>query len=613
MGRTFRNRTFLILLWTLCLTACSGQQIDWLNPFQLDQINQAYSKAKKLAQDDQPLAAAKILWETSAKLPAPQQQEMQIYAGELLLDYQFPLDAYRYLNQIDETSIEGDLLLRKRIAEARFYHISLQHEYLIRKLPRSLVDAGNKKLRLAALQLLMTAQVQSGRIIAGIASELEIGNIAGTAYRTSNTMTLWKLASAIDPRTARDALEKDLDDDVRAWLELALIATPEEIDMIQLDKQWNDWKRTHQRWALPDSISIEMRQRWAYLNFKPRQIAVLLPLTGIYAKYSKAIRQGLNFAQDNVEQAYFEMRFYNTDDENRDALQIYQTAVADGADLVLGPLLKDNIAVLQSTQTLSVPILTFNYVTDAFPDRRKELFQFGLLPEDEANQTAERLIQDGNYFAIVFQPNSNWGERLTKTFADKYTRLGGVIRKLILYEEDVVDFSTLIEDNFGLSGSYKRHRAVANAIAYVPEFSPYVRLDIQAVVLFADEKYARFIYPQMKYYYLDRLPVYATSHVYNPGETRRHRDLSGLLYCDAPIVFSEQQQDYIDKGIDLSQLRLFALGADTYHLTREFRKMYLTQSSYPGMTGLLSMQANKRLLRKLTWGRFVKDRPRRLY
>ena len=613
MQRTSCQHAFLVLFLALCLQACSGKQFDWLSLLQIDQINLTYSKAKKLVQDDQPLAAAELLWETSRQLPTPQQQEMQIYASELLLDHQFPLDAYRHLSQIDEDVIDGDLLLRKRIAEARFYDVSIQYERLIETLPRKLVDAGEKNLRITALQLLVTAHTQSGRMIESIAIELEIGDLAGAAYHTSNTLALWKLATSIAPGTAQHALEKGMDKDLRAWLELALIATPEEVDIAQLDKQFVNWQSTYNQWNLPDSIATEIRQRWEYLNFNPKQVAVLLPLTGTYAKYSKTVREGLHFAHNQVEKAYFKMMFYNTDDENRDILQIYQQAVVDGADLVLGPLLKDNIAILQSTQTLTVPVLTFNYATNPSPNRHQELFQFGLLPEDEAIQTAERLIKDENYFSIVFQPNSEWGNRLTEAFTSKYTELGGVIRKVVRYDKQVVDFSALIEDNFGLANSYARHRTVANTIGYVPEFTPYVRSDTQAVVLFADEKYARLIYPQMKYHYLDQFPVYATSHVYNPGETVHHRDLNGLIYCEAPIVFSEQLQDLISKNLDLSQLRLFALGVDAYHLTQEFRRMYITRSSYPGMTGLLSIQNNKHLFRKLPWARFVKDKPQLLH
>ena len=611
MNHRFYKKIVLLFL-TVNLLGCAGYQAeDFLDFFQRDQVKIAYKKADRLVANDKTEEAVELLWQTARQLQAPQQQKMQIYAAEIMLDQQYFLDGYRLLNQIDESVIQDNLLLRKRFAQARFYHFSLQYQNVIDALPNALVEQGKKPLKRKVLQLLVNTHIQSNNITEGIRSELKLGRIAETAYRTSNTLTLWRLATSIEPKTAEAMLDEETDDKVKAWLSLAMIATPSTIDWARLEKAFADWQNKHSEWKLPPAIATEIHSRWTYLDFSPQRVAVLLPLTGTYSQYGKAVRSGMYFAANRLEKEIFKMDFYNTDFAKDESIAgIYQKAAREGADFIIGPLLKDNVDALQATTETSIPILTLNYTDTISPQRQRELFQFGLLPEDEAIQIAERLIQDKHYFTVAFAPDSPWGYRLMQTFTNHYTHLGGVIRDTVHYEKDIVDFSPIIEEVFGLADSYTRRQKLGNAIGYMPEFVPHPRDDIQSIVLFADEKYAHLIYPQMRYHHLDKLPVYATAHVYTPGKSIRNRDLDKLIYADAPAVISFDADEFEGvKDFDPTQLRLFALGFDAYHLPYEIRKMNLTHAMYPGMTGTLLIQSHKRLFRKLVWAQFRKDKP----
>ena len=78
---------------------------------------------------------------------------------------------------------------------------------------------------------------------------------------------------------------------------------------------------------------------------------------------------------------------------------MYDRAVGDGAELIIGPLSKDNVTSLQLRSQLPVTTLALNYLDDAQPN--DNLFQFGLSLDVEAMQTAERAWLEGHRAALV--------------------------------------------------------------------------------------------------------------------------------------------------------------------------------------------------------------------
>ena len=89
---------------------------------------------------------------------------------------------------------------------------------------------------------------------------------------------------------------------------------------------------------------------------QPRHVALLLPLTGKLASAGKAVRDGFMAAYYSAQTAGQQtptVRVYNTDQADINA--VYQTAVAAGAETVIGPLQTDLIQTLNSATQLPVP------------------------------------------------------------------------------------------------------------------------------------------------------------------------------------------------------------------------------------------------------------------
>jgi len=155
------------------------------------------------------------------------------------------------------------------------------------------------------------------------------------------------------------------------------------------------------------------------------------------------------------------VRIYDVNSDGG-ASAAYQNAVADGAEFVVGPLLKNNVIELANDILVPVPVLTLNHLPEdtlAPPG----LYQFALAPEDEAASAAVRALGDGYTRAVALVPNNDWGRRVLRSFATELEGLGGTLLDYRSYTPDMQDFSNEIENLMGLSGSVQRyHRMRAN-------------------------------------------------------------------------------------------------------------------------------------------------------
>ena len=588
------------------LLGCSGKQFDLFGLLQDKRIEAAYGKADALTEEGKATAAAAYLWELAPKLPPPERQVVQLRATEILLDAGHPLSAYRYLLEISEQDLERPLLLIKRVAEARFYRQTDQPERILTALPEQLVKQGDEKTRVAALELSAYAFMASDDFVRGIETHLALHKLLSRDRRPENVSRMWTALLNLDPWQVKEKLADNPNKDVRPWLELAALATPLEIDQEQLERRYADWKKSNRRWPVPDSLADELRTRWEYLDERPEKVALLLPLTGDYAKAGKAVRRGFLGADGQATTLKFAVVTHNTD-QSTDIVDVYTKAVADeDVDLVIGPLLKRELDALLASGSVSVPTISLNYATANAPASTDNLFQFGLLPENEAVQAAHKIWGDGHKFIAVLAPDDEWGERLYRTFEAEYTALGGTIRAASRYDPSFVDYAVVIESLFQLDQSRERHRLVSVALGEKPRFNPRARDDLSASMLFADHSRAVMIFPQMKFHYLDKLPTYATSHAYKPGTLGRKRDLDGLIYCDVPAIIMGMMGD---AAKDEEYPRLVALGADARELAQRLKHMQIARFPLRGQTGEISIGENQRLFRKLPWAQFSRGKP----
>jgi len=426
-----------------------------------------------------------------------------------------------------------------------------------------------------------------------------------------NRNRLWQGLLFSNPQVLREAAQLSTDEVTRGWLTLGSLAT-------STGQQGVGWSNGIFRWreanpghpalgVIGDAEDFDLE-----LLEYPRQVALLLPLSGRSAAAGKAIQNGFLGAYFATASALDDQQSVRIYDVNSDggASAAYQNAVADGAEFVVGPLLKKNVTELANDILVPVPVLTMNYLPDdtlAPPG----LYQFALAPEDEAASAALRALGDGYTRAVALVPNNDWGRRVLQSFATEFEGLGGTLLDYRSYTPDVQDFSNEIENLMGLSGSVQRYQRMRANIGTSLQFDPRRRQDAELIFLAAAAGPARLLKSQLKFHYSGDLPAYSTSSV-NSLDGRSNSDLNGIMFADTPWLVDPQPwirylpQTYSEYWPEERRLgRLHAMGYDAYNLIASlyaYRGGEMTELD--GASGELFLDQQGRIHRRLAWAQY---------
>ncbi|MCK5121196.1 MAG: penicillin-binding protein activator [Methylococcales bacterium] len=344
----------------------------------------------------------------------------------------------------------------------------------------------------------------------------------------------------------------------------------------------------------------------------PSTIAFLLPGSGRFAQAAEVIKKGFLEAY-NHDQSSFKpsIRFYDTSIDN--PVNLYHQAISEGAELIIGPLNKENIQTLILSTDLTVPVLALNHIENIAKDN---LFQFGLSPIDEINQLISNATENNHAKALLLTPESNQGHRIANYLTEYLQESGSTLLEAQTYNTKESDFSTPIKDLLNLGESKYRYRQLKKLLARNIEYTDRRRQDVDAIFLSSSTHNARSIHPQLRFYRATKLPIYATSQIYsghiNPA---LDIDLNNIIFCDIPWLFPETYPG------DLSQeslrstwqqlpnkyIRLLALGIDSFNILPHLKD--LDNTPYAGATGTLSLNLNNRITRQLVCAQFVDGKP----
>jgi hypothetical protein len=427
----------------------------------------------------------------------------------------------------------------------------------------------------------------------------------------SNRERLWQGLLFSNPQTLRGAAEMASDPVVRGWLTIGSLAASTGQQGVGWSNglvRWREQNPGHPAMSILGDLDIPEHLLLEY----PRQIALLLPLSGSAATAGQAVQNGFlgaYFATASGLDDRQRVRIYDVNAEGG-AAAAYANAVDDGAEFVVGPLLKRNVDELANNILVPVPVLTLNYLSDdtlAPPG----LYQFALAPEDEAVSAARRAFQDGHARGVALVPNNEWGRRLLTSFVTEFDGLGGTLLDYRLYTPGKQDFSDEIETLMGLSGSVQRYRRLRANLGVALQFDPRRRQDTGFIFLATDAPAGRLLKAQLKFHYSGDIPVYSTSSV-NSLDGRSNADLNGIMFADTPWVIDPQPwiaslpaqfADYWPEERRLT--RLHAMGYDAYNLIASlYGARGGTMAELDGATGKLFLDTHGRVHRRLAWAQF---------
>lgn len=332
-------------------------------------------------------------------------------------------------------------------------------------------------------------------------------------------------------------------------------------------------------------------------------LTLILPRSGRYAAAAASIEKGFREAMQQSGQQYA-IEVLDSDG-GTDINSLYQRAARNASNVVVGPLQRDRIEDLARYSFLDVPVLALNRV-DELPTTDGKLYQFGLLPEDEAAATAREMIAQGHRRAAVFVPSGSRGDRIVAAFSQAFRQLGGTVPRVKRYSENSADLRGEVA---ALLGSKTKFPYWWDVRPGDPEQQPGEpmagRRDadqrIDATFFFANTKNARIIRPLFLFHHAMDMPVYTTGAAVGTALARGDGDLDGVVFCGSPTI----ARNSVGNGLPLNetlrrataQTELEALGADAFRVATQLGAMSQYGQNLSGATGQLSLDYGNRIQR----------------
>lgn len=449
-------------------------------------------------------------------------------------------------------------------------------------------------------EILATAYFVTNNEIEAVHERIKLDNLLDdNSSKTNNRLALWlALSSLSEPEINILTAESSENNILNGWVQLASISrkstnTPEaNIAQIQ---NWQAKFPNHPG----NQVLSNLNQIKDLLFYPPQKIALLLPISGNLSGPGQAIKDGFMAALEESPRRYnVNVKLYDTNAEN--ARNLYSKAIEDGADYVVGPLAKNQVAEIASISH-PVPTLLLNE-TEVKP--QISAYQFGISPTNEALQIASKIRKKGLGHALVIAPMGTWGKDIVDTFANQFRKNGGQVVETFYYTTED-DLTTAIRDLLHVpSEGVIKQRTQQNSK------EPLRRQDFDVIFLVAYPTKARQIVPTLRYFYAGNVPIFATSNVYSGTiNTSLDRDLNGVIFCDMPWIFNNQIKNQTWPEQYNSYNRLYALGMDAFSLSTQLNQLLLFPAiGVNNKSGVVYLNNRQQIARILVFGKFVEGK-----
>ncbi len=656
---TFRTRSGRLLpaiIVAMLLASCSGQSpqaptesvqgaASGSSDYYLQQAQQSGDDNKA---DWQLLAVRALVREGKApqaynqlnamtqQLSAEQQLEQKLTTAEVQLALKDFAPAATTLSTIDPTSLTND-------QKARYYQAQ--------------IDASQGRTSL-------------GVIRAYIAQE---PLLQGQPHQDNIDRT-WMSLTQLSAQDASSIVINADENTLQGWLDLLSVWQSNKQDPDLLKAGIKDWQRRYPVNPAAKNLPVQLNNVLTFQQASTGKIALFLPMSGPAQVYGNAIQQGFNAAMTGqvsqpapqnapvdqnaqaqpatdpdaavstsapdasastatpteqpqtsapatapVASSNAQVKIYDTNGQPLSAL--LTQAQQDGATLVVGPLLKDQVNELSSDQT-PLNVLALNQ-----PETEKNapnICYFALSPEDEAQDAARHMWSQQKRMPLLLVPRGNFGDRIAQAFANEWQKLGG---QTVLKQGlgSAGELRSSIGSGIRLTGtpvmaSDAAAPAQAQGVTIGGITIPAPPTDTQivqgssggavdSVYVVATQNELTLIKPMldMSGSGRSRPSVYASSRSYQAGAGPDYRlEMEGVQFSDIPLLAGSNpalmQQATAKFGNDYSLVRLYAMGIDAWSLANHFSQMRtLPGFEVSGSTGDLSANPNCVIHRKLPW------------
>nr|USU32189.1 penicillin-binding protein activator [Methylobacterium sp. OTU13CASTA1] len=152
------------------------------------------------------------------------------------------------------------------------------------------------------------------------------------------------------------------------------------------------------------------------------KVALVVPLTGPGAAVGAALRNAAELAVEDFQKPDLQILVKDDRGTADGAREAAQAALADGAELVLGPLFAANVqAASVATRAAGKPVIAFS--TDAAVAARG-VYLLSFLPQAEVDRIVDEAVAKGRRSFAALIPENSYGNAVEAQFREAVARKG---------------------------------------------------------------------------------------------------------------------------------------------------------------------------------------------
>ncbi|MDU7303898.1 MAG: penicillin-binding protein activator [Escherichia coli] len=469
--------------------------------------------------------------------------------------------------------------------------------------------------------------------------------LLGAKEKQQNIDATWQALSSMTQEQANTLVINADENILQGWLDLQRVWFDNRNDPDMMKAGIADWQKRYPNNPGAKMLPTQLVNVKAFKPASTNKIALLLPLNGQAAVFGRTIQQGFEAAKNIGTQPVLtgeqpaaqsvpvsapatstaavsapanpsaELKIYDT--SSQPLSQILSQVQQDGASIVVGPLLKNNVEELLKSNT-PLNVLALNQPENI--ENRVNICYFALSPEDEARDAARHIRDQGKQAPLVLIPRSSLGDRVANAFAQEWQKLGG---------------GTVLQQKFGSTSELRAGVNGGSGIALTGSpITPRETTDsgmttnnptlqttptddqftnnggrVDAVYIVATPGEIAFIKPMiaMRNGSQSGATLYASSRSAQGTAGPDFRlEMEGLQYSEIPMLAGGNlplmQQALSAVNNDYSLARMYAMGVDAWSLANHFSQMRQVQGfEINGNTGSLTANPDCVINRKLSW------------
>ena len=443
-------------------------------------------------------------------------------------------------------------------------------------------------------------------------------NYLPTEQSTAINEEIWLILHLLDEDTLSSLMNERSNPTASGWMQLAFIAKHYAVDPAQLISYLGRWQEQNPYHPGAMKLPAGLEKAINAKPYKPKRIAVLLPLTGARARVASAVKHGLLASYMAEHDSKLSLSFFDT---NLGTEQAYQLAEQSGADFIIGPLLQSEVEKLQSlTQDPDkvVPQLFLNQTADVIP--HPDRFYFSLSPAQEAADTAYRLYKDGIVRPLILASDDATGKRMAESFNKAWLELMDEEAEVHFYGAGA-KMKQAVQEAMGVTESLGRIARVKALLGGKIKADFRSRRDIDGIYMISGKRDLLLLKPFIDVsfsVFAEPVPLYASSRSRIDDESQQTaEELNQLTISDIPwLLQSSDEIQSVDKlwpNWSNGQKRLYIMGYDALQLVNKLAQMRAFPGyQYHGRSGDLSVDENGVLNRHLSWAKYQRGKLRKL-